>query len=187
MWLSSNRKYYWRCTRNRNLPNPESFWHFGPKSKTAYSGLPFLKCKKIIKEYVADPFLMTDGLKFDFRVYGVIKSINPLSLHVAREGMARFCTEKYAKPTTANMDNLYAHLTNYSLNKASDTYVHSTSLQEQVRGNSFEREIRKNLGSKRLLSTVFHQLSNKGLRTKKLWHDIKLILVKVWIGTKNKA
>ena len=90
---------------------------------------------------MADPFLMKDGLKFDFRVYGVIKSINPLSLYVAREGMARFCTEKYSKPTAANMDNLYAHLTNYSLNKGNNTYVHSTSLQEQVRGiSSFGRD-----------------------------------------------
>ncbi|PIO55138.1 hypothetical protein TELCIR_23479, partial [Teladorsagia circumcincta] len=40
-------------------------------------------------EYVADPFLMKDQLKFDFRVYGVIKSINPLSIYVSREGM--FC------------------------------------------------------------------------------------------------
>lgn len=34
------------------------------------------------------------------------------------------------------------------------------------------------LGSKRLLSTVFHQLAAKGLNTKKLWKEIKLIIVK---------
>lgn len=39
------------------------------------------------QEYVADPFLMADQLKFDFRVYGVIKSLNPLSIYVAREGL----------------------------------------------------------------------------------------------------
>ena len=128
---------------------------------------------------MADPFLMSDGLKFDFRVYGVIKSINPLSLYVAREGMTRFCTEKYSKPTAANMDNLYAHLTNYSLNKGNETYVHSTSLQEQVRGERWIESVREEFsGSKRLLSTVFHQLSAKGLKTKRLWHEIKLILVK---------
>ncbi|PAV61226.1 hypothetical protein WR25_23242 [Diploscapter pachys] len=82
------------------------------------------------------------------------------------EGMARFCTEKYSPPTPDNIDNLFAHLTNYSLNKSNHHYVHSSSLQEQARG------------SKRLLSTVFHQLAAKGLNTKKLWKEIKLIIVK---------
>lgn len=86
------------------------------------------------QEYVADPLLMNDKLKFDFRVYGVIKSINPLSIYVAREGMARFCTEKYEKPDSSNFKNLYAHLTNYSLNKANEAYVHSNTLQDQTRG-----------------------------------------------------
>lgn len=33
-------------------------------------------------------------------------------------------------------------------------------------------------GSKRLLSTVFHQMEARGIKTKRLWHDIKLIIVK---------
>ncbi|KHN75232.1 Tubulin polyglutamylase TTLL11 [Toxocara canis] len=123
--------------------------------------------KQLIQEYVSDPFLLGDSLKFDFRVYAVIKSINPLSIYVAREGMARFCTEKYSKPSVSNVDNLYAHLTNYSLNKANGHYVHSSSLQDQLRG-----------GSKRLLSTVFHQMEARGVKTKRLWHNIKLIIVK---------
>ncbi|VDM83830.1 unnamed protein product, partial [Strongylus vulgaris] len=109
---------------------------------------------------------MKDQLKFDFRVYAVIKSINPLSIYVSREGMARFCTEKYKKPTLSNFGNLYAHLTNYSLNKVNDAYVHSNTLHDQV------------TGSKRLLSTVFSQMAACGIRPKKLWHDVKLIVVK---------
>ncbi|CAI2355699.1 unnamed protein product [Caenorhabditis sp. 36 PRJEB53466] len=126
--------------------------------------------QQLVQEYVADPLLMGDKLKFDFRVYGVIKSINPLSIYVAREGMARFCTDKYEKPDSSNFKNLYAHLTNYSLNKASEAYVHSNTLQDQTRG------------SKRLLSTVFHQLEARGVKTKRLWHDIKLILVKTTLA-----
>jgi len=33
-----------------------------------------------------DPYLLSDGLKFDLRVYAVIRSLNPLSIYVAREG-----------------------------------------------------------------------------------------------------
>ncbi|EGT52576.1 CBN-TTLL-11 protein [Caenorhabditis brenneri] len=126
--------------------------------------------QQLVQEYIADPMLMGDKLKFDFRVYGVIKSINPLSIYVAREGMARFCTEKYEKPDSSNFKNLYAHLTNYSLNKSNEAYVHSKTLQDQTKG------------SKRLLSTVFHQLESRGIKTKRLWHDIKLILVKTTLA-----
>uniref|UniRef100_A0A915EA19 Uncharacterized protein n=1 Tax=Ditylenchus dipsaci TaxID=166011 RepID=A0A915EA19_9BILA len=122
--------------------------------------------KQLVQEYMGDPFLLEDDLKFDFRVYAVIKSINPLSIYVAREGMARFCTEKYVKPTPENFSNLYAHLTNYSLNKAHNSYMHSKSLKDQLQG------------SKRLLSTVLHQMEWKGVRTRRLWHDIKMIVVK---------
>ncbi|KAK6027000.1 hypothetical protein OSTOST_07014, partial [Ostertagia ostertagi] len=82
------------------------------------------------------------------------------------QSMVRFCTEKYRKPTPSNFNNLYAHLTNYSLNKGNFSYVHSLSLMDQASG------------SKRLLSTVFGQMAKCGLRTKKLWHDIKIIIVK---------
>ncbi|KAK0404708.1 hypothetical protein QR680_017589 [Steinernema hermaphroditum] len=126
--------------------------------------------RQLIQEYVADPFLLGDGLKFDFRVYAVIKSINPLSIYVAREGMARFCTEKYSQPTSSNFENLYAHLTNYSLNKGHNSYVHTNSLKDQLKG------------SKRLLSTVFYQMDARGVRTRRLWHNIKLIIIKTVIA-----
>jgi hypothetical protein len=49
--------------------------------------------------------------------------------------MARFCTEKYpGMPTQENFLNLYAHLTNYSLNKVNNAYIHSKSLREQLKG-----------------------------------------------------
>ncbi|KAI1730597.1 tubulin-tyrosine ligase family domain-containing protein [Ditylenchus destructor] len=122
--------------------------------------------KQLVQDYLSDPYLMKDRLKFDFRVYALIKSLNPLSIYVAREGMARFCTEPYVKPTPSNFSNLYAHLTNYSLNKANGTYIHSKSLKDQLQG------------SKRLLSTVLHQMEWEGLRTRRLWHEIKMIVVK---------
>uniref|UniRef100_A0A1I7VJW9 Tubulin tyrosine ligase n=1 Tax=Loa loa TaxID=7209 RepID=A0A1I7VJW9_LOALO len=125
---------------------------------------------QLIQEYIADPYLLNDNLKFDLRIYAIIKSINPLSIYVAREGMARFCTEQYATPTSSNFDNLYAHLTNYSLNKENNAYIHSLSLIDQIKG------------SKRLLSTVFHQMEARGVKKQQLWHDIKIIIVKTVIA-----
>lgn len=45
-----------------------------------------LKEPQLVQEYVAEPFLFQDHLKFDLRVYAVIRSIQPLSIYVAREG-----------------------------------------------------------------------------------------------------
>uniref|UniRef100_A0A0K0EQ05 Tubulin--tyrosine ligase-like protein 9 n=1 Tax=Strongyloides stercoralis TaxID=6248 RepID=A0A0K0EQ05_STRER len=126
--------------------------------------------RQLIQEYIINPFLMNDQLKFDFRIYAVLRSINPLSIYVAREGMVRFCTEKYKKPTKDKNLNLYSHLTNYSLNKSHTSYKHSNSLKDQIKG------------SKRLLSTVFHQMERRGMNTRKLWHNIKIIIVKTVIA-----
>uniref|UniRef100_A0AC35U7T4 Receptor protein-tyrosine kinase n=1 Tax=Rhabditophanes sp. KR3021 TaxID=114890 RepID=A0AC35U7T4_9BILA len=135
-----------------------------------FEDLKSLTDRQLIQEYIGDPFLMSDQLKFDFRIYAVVKSLNPLSIYVAREGMVRFCTEKYKKPVSNKELNLFAHLTNYSLNKSSNAYKHSTSLKDQIKG------------SKRLLSTVFHQMDKRGMNTRKLWHKIKIIIVKTVIA-----
>ena len=48
--------------------------------------LQSLEGRQLVQEYVPDPYLLPDQLKFDLRVYAVVKSINPLSIYVAREG-----------------------------------------------------------------------------------------------------
>ena len=42
--------------------------------------------------------------RFD-RVYILIANIDPLVVYVHDEGLARFCTEDYKKPTTKNINN----------------------------------------------------------------------------------
>lgn len=78
----------------------------------------------LVQRYIDKPLLM-DGYKFDLRIYvPLIKSGEEMHAFVADEGLARFCTAKYQKPTTSNLKNQYMHLTNYSVNKMSKDYVH---------------------------------------------------------------
>jgi hypothetical protein len=81
----------------------------------------------VIQRYLDDP-LLVDGLKFDLRVYVVITGTNPVKAFVCSEGLARFCTEPYEKPTKDNFKNFFMHLTNYSINKHSEIYEESENI-----------------------------------------------------------
>jgi glutathione synthase/RimK-type ligase-like ATP-grasp enzyme len=76
----------------------------------------------IVQRYIDNPYLM-DNKKFDFRIYVVIKGIDPLEAYLCEEGLARFCTSNYRKPDTHNIKNIYMHLTNFSLNKNSEKFI----------------------------------------------------------------
>lgn len=95
----------------------------------------------VVQEYMENPFLI-DGLKFDLRIYVLIKSINPLKIFVYREGLARFATEKFKKPKKGNLKNFCMHLTNYAVNKKNKNFVFN------------QDEARDDVGHKRSFSSI---------------------------------
>ena len=61
---------------------------------------------------------MIDGLKFDIRLYVLVLSSDPLKLFLYKDGLVRFATTKYESAMNEdNMQDLFMHLTNYSINK----------------------------------------------------------------------
>ena len=48
------------------------------------------------------------------RIYVLITKAKPLTVHLYKEGIARFSTERY---DTKSLKNVYSHLTNTSINK----------------------------------------------------------------------
>ena len=48
------------------------------------------------------PFLI-DGFKFDFRVYVLVTSCDPLRVYIYKDGLGRFATVKYHGPTHNNL------------------------------------------------------------------------------------
>lgn len=83
----------------------------------------------IAQQYI-EPYLV-DELKFDLRVYALVVSIDPLRIYLHREGLARFCTEKYEKPRDGNLELSFAHLTNYALNKNNPNFQQPTDKKGQ--------------------------------------------------------
>ncbi|OCT67078.1 tubulin polyglutamylase TTLL11 [Xenopus laevis] len=116
----------------------------------------------VVQEYITKPLLI-DKLKFDIRLYVLLKSIEPLEIYIAKDGLSRFCTEPYQEPNHKNLHHVYMHLTNYSLNVHSGNYIHSDSMHT---------------GSKRTFSSVLYRLSAKGLDVKKVWSDIISLVIK---------
>jgi hypothetical protein len=77
----------------------------------------------IVQEYIQDPFLLR-GFKFDLRVYVVVTSYEPLRLYVYEEGLVRIASTPYpAADAKPKMRDRTAHLTNYCVNRESDTFV----------------------------------------------------------------
>lgn len=65
----------------------------GPQAKQA-----------VVQEYIHKPLLI-DKLKFDIRLYVLVKSLEPLEIYIAKEGLTRFCTEPY-QVTTATAQGI---------------------------------------------------------------------------------
>ena len=100
-----------------------------------------------MQRYLGKP-LLVDGLKFDLRLYVIICGFDPIHAFIADEGLARFCTAKYEKPKKDNYKKAFMHLTNYSINKANEDYVHPS--EDEI--------LLDNDGTKRTLSSLYETL-----------------------------
>lgn len=118
----------------------------------------------IAQEYIS-PFLI-DGLKFDLRIYALVTSVDPLRIYIFDEGMARFCTEPYQNPTSNNLNEIYRHLTNYSVNKHNDHFKQNS----QTEGTDSQSH-------KRAKSLVFKEIASLGYDVAELQNSIDDIII----------
>ena len=75
--------------------------------------------KCVISKYISNPLLVNNH-KFDLRIYVLVTSVDPLRIYIYNEGIARFAAHPYNN--SKNVKNLFSHLTNYSINKKSDSF-----------------------------------------------------------------
>jgi len=123
----------------------------------------------VVQKYVDDIILEGDK-KFDLRLYVMIKCIEPLEIYLCHEGLVRFCTQPYQKPSPGSLGPLTAHLTNYGINKNSKSYVRS----DLPSGGN---------GSKRSLSSFLHSktLEQHGVDPESLQESLEDLATKTCI------
>ena len=80
----------------------------------------------LVSKYISKPHLINDK-KYDLRIYVLITSLYPLKIYMYKEGLVRFATEEYIK---GNYNNVYIHLTNYSINKENITRYNNNTNDE---------------------------------------------------------
>ena len=112
----------------------------------------------VAQRYVSNPMLI-DGFKFDLRLYVLVSCLDPLTVHMCKEGLVRLASTSYEAPVPSNLSAATMHLTNYSLNKHSDKFNHAGE-EDPSRGE----------GNKRTLTQVLAQLVENGQVT-----DIELL------------
>lgn len=114
----------------------------------------------IVQRYIENPLLLA-GFKHDLRMYLLIANADPLIAFLNEEGLARFCTEVYTTPGANSKYDPKAHLTNYSINKQSKSYVLTEELLEP------------NDGTKRTLTSYWKTVAEAGLDVQKIKAEIK--------------
>lgn len=119
----------------------------------------------VIQEYIDKPFLL-EGFKFDLRVYVLVTSCDPLRIFLYNDGLVRMGTQVYEAPSDNNLDELFMHLTNYSINKHNE---------------NFHRDDSDDSGSKRSLKFLNEWLKSMDYDVNFLWHSITDVLVKTLI------
>ena len=111
--------------------------------------IPKIERLCVAQEYI--PSFHIDDYKFDFRIYALVASIDPLRIYVYRNGVARFCSKK------ANEHSVFSELTNKSLNKKNPDVVMTQIVK--------------------MIADVMTRLKSEGHDTDRLWSRIDRAIV----------
>ena len=167
-----------------------NLWLVKPKSSSEGRGIHIFesleseKGSYLITKYIENPHLIK-GKKYDFRIYVLITSSNPLSIYIYNQGLVRIASEKF----TLNMDKLntrYIHLTNTAVNKENNDYIFNDSINSE-KGNKWSLYAYKNYCQKMGIDfdTIFANIKDIVIKVVLSIYDILYKGGEVKFGHKN--
>lgn len=155
------------CKKDEN-----KLWIFKPESSYGGKGISIFSKKSDMESYQKPNFVIQSyispklygGYKFDFRLYILITNLEPLTIYIYNEGIARFCSEKYDKN---NLQNSYSHLTNVSINRKNESssakkehiQLYSKIIDDILQNNNERKEFLRNI--KKLSGKIILALYDK--------------------------
>ena len=159
--------------------NPKSVWILKPSNSACGKGIKLvnktnnikLSCGHVISKYLKFPHLI-NGFKYDLRVYVAVTSFNPLKIYMYKEGLVRFATIPYSHKKS-DLKQKCMHLTNYSINKDSETFVNNAD------------PLVDNYGSKWSFRALKEFYETNGVNSQRIFNDIKGIVIKTLISAEQ--
>jgi len=136
----------------------------------------------LISRYLDKPHLLNNK-KYDLRIYVLILSFTPLKIYLYYNGLVRFATENYTK---SDYDNIFIHLTNYSVNKQNPNYKNNLKdNKEIVEMEEIEEDNEQDDSSKWSLveyRNYFKKQENGEKIFENIWKQIEDIVIKTCIS-----
>ena len=154
-----------------------NLWLIKPKSSSEGRGIHIFnsleeeKGSFLITKYIENPHLIY-GKKYDFRIYVLITSVNPLSIYIYKQGLVRIASEKYSL-NMKTLNSQYIHLTNTVVNKGNKDYIFNDSINSEK-------------GNKWSLQAYRYYCKKMGIDFDSIFSNIKDIAVKVILSVYEK-
>jgi len=126
------------------LKSQTKSWIIKPNHGSCGRGIVVQEGKKyngenvIMQQYIANPMLI-NGYKFDLRFYVLVRSIDPLCIYIYEDGLVRFATALYIE-NKENYGNISAHLTNFSVNRESNSFMVTNDVSKDGMGSKWSHK-----------------------------------------------
>ena len=124
-------------------------------------------CKPcVVQQYIQKP-LLTNGHKFDLRLYVLLTSLQPVRAYLYADGLARFAAVPFSSSKAALADK-HVHITNVSVQKLHADYQVASAHSAQ--------------GSKWSLSALWRHLAQQGHNVQALWQALHDLVAKTLLA-----
>jgi hypothetical protein len=147
-----------------------NLWLIKPKSSSEGRGIHMFESLQnekgsfLITKYIENPHLIY-GKKYDFRIYVLITSANPLSIYIYDQGLVRIASEKYSLDIS-RLNSRFIHLTNTVVNKANKDYIFNDSIDSEI-GNKWSLKTYQKYCEKMAIDfdTIFANIKDVVIKT----------------------